>query len=80
MREEVKNSEFQILQIFPVRSMSICEYLCLIVLATLKNEDEFYHDIFQISIMDTPLSPDMDREKEMMMELQVNKSFFFNNK
>ena len=25
----------------------------------------------QISIMDTPLAPDMDREREMMMELQV---------
>ena len=30
-----------------------------------------YHLVLQISIMDSPLSPDMDREKEMMMELQV---------
>ena len=29
--------------------------------------------VLQISIMDTPLAPDMDREREMMMELQVGR-------
>ena len=35
----------------------------------------YYHTItvLQISIMDTPLAPDMDREREMMMELQVGR-------
>ena len=41
----------------------------------------YYHTItvLQISIMDTPLAPDMDREREMMMELQVCWSEFSSN-
>lgn len=38
----------------------------------MKNADgETILSQLQISVMDTPLAPDMDREREMMMELQV---------